>query len=712
MNEPRVLAWVSGGAASIVAAKLAIRLYGTDRVELVRCETANEDADNERFEREASAWLGKDVTLLRSDRYDSVWDVWQRRRFMAGPGGAPCTMFMKVEPRLAYQRPDDIHVFGYTADGRDRKRFETLRDTYFELKLRAPLIEAGITKAATLAMIQSAGIELPRSYAMGFPNANCLGSGCVKASSPDYWSLYRRHFPDRFERTAAYSRELGKRLVRIGGRRRFLDELPTDWPTMKAIAPACDFLCQHAEKEMKGPTHEIPEPVLRRPICPSSPEGLTRLRTMLNIDGLVPKPDRSWEDERAMTIAVARRPEARKRCGHCGSSLIVPNGTRRVTYADVPVRGKTTRIEWDRQRFQCHDPACGKSSSDEHDALHPARQMTWRLMDWIGEASVDRSFMDVAEEVGLSERAVAGVFGEWAERRFGSLNFVTPRVLALDEVKLLGKPRLVVSNPAMNTIIDMRGKHTGEEVAAAFRNLHDRDRVRVVTIGMKALHRDAARAVLPHALIVIDRFRVLTEIGRHVETIRKGMRRDLPSGQRRRLSQDCRLMLARRADLDPEELAVLESWATEFPDFRDIWQAKERCLDIWDSATEADARAKWGEWKEGLSPSTRKAFQPLVDMIDRWHGEIFSSFRVPVTTASTGAAALVRIADRAARGYAFDALKAKVMLDRRAWVQRDGDEEGGPAVMPAGRSREMSFGVHVPTLERVLGSSPQSGESR
>lgn len=251
MTAPRVLAWVSGGAASVVAAKLAMSQYGESRVELVRCETGNEDPDNHRFEADACQWLGKTVTLLRSSNYASVWDVWQKRRYMAGIEGAPCTMEMKVEPRLAYQRPTDIHVFGYTADAADVRRFEKLRDTYFELDVRAPLIEAGITKAATLAMVERAGIKLPRSYAMGFPNANCLQTGCVKATSPDYWALYRHHFPDRFKRTAALSRELGARLVRVNGQRVFLDELPEDWPMREPTAPACDFLCQLAEKEME-----------------------------------------------------------------------------------------------------------------------------------------------------------------------------------------------------------------------------------------------------------------------------------------------------------------------------------------------------------------------------------------------------------------------------------------------------------------------------
>lgn len=128
-------------------------------------------------------------------------------------------------------------------------RGNRLRENYFELDARAPLIEHGITKAASLAMVERAGLELPRSYAMGFPNANCLQTGCVKATSPDYWSLYRHHFPENFARTAAYAREIGARLTRINGERRFIDEIPTDWPMTNPIIPACDFLCALSELE-------------------------------------------------------------------------------------------------------------------------------------------------------------------------------------------------------------------------------------------------------------------------------------------------------------------------------------------------------------------------------------------------------------------------------------------------------------------------------
>jgi hypothetical protein len=61
-------------------------------------------------------------------------------------------------------------------------------------------------------------------YMSGIAGANCLG--CVKAGSPWYWDKTRQLFPEVFARRCEQSRRLGVRLVKLYGRRIFLDELP------------------------------------------------------------------------------------------------------------------------------------------------------------------------------------------------------------------------------------------------------------------------------------------------------------------------------------------------------------------------------------------------------------------------------------------------------------------------------------------------------
>lgn len=217
----RVLVWYSDGAASAVAAKLALDKYG-DRVDVVKCDTtADEHPDNMRFRRDVEAWLGVTVTLIGSDEYATVDDVFERTRYMAGIAGARCTTELKKLPRWSYQRPDDVHVFGYTAD--EWRRIERFEQNNPELTCAWVLRDAFVRKVDCHRMLREAGIEPPAMYGLGFEHNNCLG--CVKATSPGYWNRTRQHFPEAFARRAAQSREIGARLVRVDGERVFLDEL-------------------------------------------------------------------------------------------------------------------------------------------------------------------------------------------------------------------------------------------------------------------------------------------------------------------------------------------------------------------------------------------------------------------------------------------------------------------------------------------------------
>lgn len=222
-NPPRVVAWFSCGAASAVCAKTALGMF-PGRVTVVYCDTMSaEHPDNSRFFADVERWLGVSILKIKSDKFASVDEVFEKRRYMSGPEGAPCTVQMKKVPRFMFQRADDIHCFGFTAD--EKKRIEKFEKANgIDMVLRWPLAERGITKKDCFKILTKAGIALPALYLMGYKNNNCLG--CVKATSPAYWAKIKREFPEVFAKRAAQSREIGCRLIRVKGKRIFLDELP------------------------------------------------------------------------------------------------------------------------------------------------------------------------------------------------------------------------------------------------------------------------------------------------------------------------------------------------------------------------------------------------------------------------------------------------------------------------------------------------------
>lgn len=248
-----IAVWFSCGAASAVAAKQTIRRYGNiAKIRVLNNPVAEEDSDNRRFLKDVEAWLGIPIEDVRNpDFWDaSAETVWDKVSFMAGPKGAPCTKFLKKRARQTweYNNHADWHVLGFTAE--EEKRHERFVLSERENVLPV-LIEGEITKQNCYDILRDAGLELPRIYSLGYPNANCIG--CVKATSPTYWNHVRKMHPDVFARRAEMSRRLGARLVRHKSKRMFLDELPLDaiGRPMKGLDFECGIFCEEpAPKKM------------------------------------------------------------------------------------------------------------------------------------------------------------------------------------------------------------------------------------------------------------------------------------------------------------------------------------------------------------------------------------------------------------------------------------------------------------------------------
>lgn len=221
------IAWVDGVNSAVMA---FLALQEDPSIEVAHCDLGSSvHEDSHRFIDDLEKWYGKPITRLRSEKYASIDEVFEARRYLSGIHGAPCTGEMKIVPRMNHERPWDEHLWGYAADKADAKRFTNMQENFPLLNQRAPLVERGLTKADTHSILSLFGIKRPYVYEIGMPNGNCLG--CVKATSPNYWALIRQHFPEVFARRAEQSRRFGARLTRIKGERVFIDEIPADWPT-------------------------------------------------------------------------------------------------------------------------------------------------------------------------------------------------------------------------------------------------------------------------------------------------------------------------------------------------------------------------------------------------------------------------------------------------------------------------------------------------
>lgn len=249
----RIVCQFSCGAASAVATKMAISQYGaTHDVQILNAFVLEEDDDNRRFLTDCEAWFGRQVTVLRDQKYGaSIIRVFRERQFMKGPRGAPCTTQLKRKLLDDWKQPGDVIVFGFTMEEADR--LDDFRERNPDRPVLAPLVDAGLSKDDCKAMIQRAGIVLPRMYLMGYDNANC--KGCVKGGE-GYWRAIREDFPDEFEALCLVQDEIGDgswflryRSGPMVNQRFPLRDLPAGPARRNEQLPSCSFFCEIAEQE-------------------------------------------------------------------------------------------------------------------------------------------------------------------------------------------------------------------------------------------------------------------------------------------------------------------------------------------------------------------------------------------------------------------------------------------------------------------------------
>lgn len=250
-GKGRRLLWVDGVNSAVMAH--FILMDDPDAIP-VHCDLGESvHPDSHRFINDLEQWYGKEIVRIRSARYATIDEVFEHRKYLSGMNGAPCTGEMKFAPRMDFQLPSDTHFWGYTADTLDAKRFDRMVEDYPFLKQRSPLVEMGIKKKDTHAILKQHGIRRPWVYEIGMPNGNC--PGCVKSSSPRYWALIRQWFPEVFWRRDAQCRKFGAKIVIIGrekgpdGKMRnircYPSEIPLDMSTKVRGADfgGCGFHC-------------------------------------------------------------------------------------------------------------------------------------------------------------------------------------------------------------------------------------------------------------------------------------------------------------------------------------------------------------------------------------------------------------------------------------------------------------------------------------
>ena len=208
----KIIGWWSGGVTSAITCKLCIDIYGLENVRLIFIDTFNEDDDTYRFKKDCEKWYGKEIeTITRvgdGKKYNSIQDVWRRYKSLNVATGAVCSSELKRELRKEWEKENDYDAQAFGFDVDEIRRVKSMVNNYRKsAKPIFPLLMFGYTKADCVKLIQDEGLKLPRAYALGFLNNNCLNTGCVSGGI-GYWQKMGRDIPENFKKMAEMEHEL------------------------------------------------------------------------------------------------------------------------------------------------------------------------------------------------------------------------------------------------------------------------------------------------------------------------------------------------------------------------------------------------------------------------------------------------------------------------------------------------------------------------
>lgn len=370
------------------------------------------------------------------------------------------------------------------------------------------------------------------------------------------------------------------------------------------------------------------------------------------------------EDEHAYHIyaTVASEP---KYCVHCNSSSIRGFGRREQLIKDLAMHGKRVGIYVETRRFQCLH--CNKTFYEPLPDVDEKRKMTSRLVHWVGKQAISRTFASIADEIGIVEGTVRSIFRDYINELEKMARFEIPQWMGIDEIHLI-KPRCVVSNIQKNTIVEILKDRNKATVTSYLSQLKELDQVHYVAMDMWEPYRDAVEAVIPDAQIVIDKFYVVRMANDALEKVRKSLREQLTTKQRRGLMNDRFVLLKRERDLTHQEAFLLDGWCKSYPELGLAYRQKEDFYQIYDAKTPEEAKALFSDWLSTLTPEIRAEYNDLVRAWQNWESYICNYFNHPVTNAYTESLNnLIRVMNRLGRGYSFEALRAKTLFAEGAF---------------------------------------------
>jgi transposase len=366
-------------------------------------------------------------------------------------------------------------------------------------------------------------------------------------------------------------------------------------------------------------------------------------------------------------------------CRWCGRASLTVKERPVVRVRDLPVAGRATVLRWRKRRYRCE--ACGRTFTETHPALPARQRVSARFRGRLFErCQGGAAHAEVAREERTTRYQVTRAFRDGGDALLAERELAPPRRLSLDEAAHRRGHELatVVSDLDRRRVVDVLDGRSRSVVARYLRALPERQRraIEVVSIDPYDAYRQAIRAELPWAQIVVDHFHLVRGANTALDSVRrerqrqartrrpKGARQGGKAGWRQDLFHARHRLLKARERLTAHQRRQLCELFTHEPLIAEAWGLKEAFRSIYRAPDRDEAERRLDVFLAAVERAQIASFSSFADGIHQWRSELLAYFDQPTTNGyAEGVINKVKVIKRRAYGLpTFHGFRKRVVI--------------------------------------------------
>lgn len=138
------------------------------------------------------------------------------------------------------------------------------------------------------------------------------------------------------------------------------------------------------------------------------------------------------------------------------------------------------------------------------------RLATTRMVRHIERHCLGKTFAELFREVWVDDKTIRHIFDDYVARLKETVVFGTPEVLGIDELKIIGRCRAMITNVEKLALFEMLPTRNKADLIAYPKAMPNKDKARIPTMDLWNVYRQVAQDQFHGRMVVADRFHVVS----------------------------------------------------------------------------------------------------------------------------------------------------------------------------------------------------------